>query len=126
MGVRPSPLRYTITAGGEITSDVLVSGFGQRAWLSAGGRVLADDSRDPEDTCRVAFERFWVSFGDAPASYDDVDGPVTQGINAFGKLFFFEDLSVFPVRFWDEASGLCAFDFPPLNGTVAAYRIRDA
>ncbi len=77
-----------------------------------------------ENICRVDFDKVWIRIGnfDEPyASLDKVPGGMMKDfINAVGKAFFIEQVSVFPISFLDD--NFIVFDFPLLGTRICAMK----
>ncbi len=97
-------------------------------FLSVSGTYSSVD----ENASRVDFDKAWVKpllFSNEKddnkekpyKSLDDVpEGPIKAIINAVGKSFFFEQVSVFPISFLD--SNMIVFDFPLLGTRICALK----
>ena len=86
-------------------------------WLGAAGTVSIDALAAHS---KIAFDSFWVSRSEGGGPRDSATASAAL-INAVGKVFFFESLSVFPVAYASEKA--CVFEFPPLSARIAAARL---
>lgn len=126
-GMTIRPLRYEISSSGSrIRSDVKYSSavFGS-GWFCAEGRVARRD--DEPSAVDVLFDHFWLSTEAEPGANPLTSGAPVSWTDALtqrvGQLFFFPQLSRFPVTYADAGVRLVVFEFPPLSTTIAARRV---
>ena len=120
------PVLYILEPNGEMISharyDFPIIGSG---WLSVSGTY---SSQDEDRYCRVDFDKAWVTLnGDDNdrRPYQDLDSvPPSFGkdlINAIGKFFFIDTVSIFPVSYLDQDT--IVFDFELLGTRIVARKI---
>jgi hypothetical protein len=121
------PVYYIMKQNQEMTSHAKytfpIIGSG---WLSVSGTY---GSQDEDRVCRVDFNRAWVKVitdeknnGEPYDSLDDVPpSPWKNGIQALGRFFFVDAVSVFPVSYLDEDT--IVFDFELLGTRICARKI---
>jgi hypothetical protein len=121
------PVYYIMKQNGEMTSHARYSfpivGTG---WLSVSGTY---GSQDQNRRCRVDFDKAWVKLitdeelnGDPYDSLEEVPPSPWKGvIQALGKFFFVDAVSVFPVLYLDEDT--VVFDFELLGTRVCARKL---
>ncbi|QDZ26023.1 hypothetical protein HOP50_20g85740 [Chloropicon primus] len=125
-----APIRYKLhdeegafSSHVRYSSNILGSG-----WLSASGRVTAEDER----TLRVSFDTFWWDAEEEAdgvglrESYYSGDGEkkfVDRFVNAVGNVGFLPAFSLFPVLAYDDEGGRAVFRFPPLQSNIAIERV---
>lgn len=124
------PVLYSMKPGGKMTSHakynfpILGSG-----WLSVSGTY---SSQDEDSVCRVDFDKAWVKILDSDSSdeepYDSLEAvppsPWKDVIQALGKLFFIDAVSVFPVSYLDKDT--IVFDFELLGTRICARKVGPA
>jgi len=98
------------------------------SWLLPTGKVILSVSGTwgsvSSNICRVDFDKAWVTLNqDEPyGTFEDVPENGSKSIiSALGRLFFIEQVSVFPVSFLDE--NLIVFDFELLGTRICARKI---
>jgi len=119
-------VQYILDNNGRITSHAKYNFpiFG-RGYLSASGTFGSVN----EDVCRVDFDQVWVKI--LPSTEEQEEEPyaelnqvpmgfIKDAINSIGKLFFFEQVSMFPVSFLDNE--LIIFDFEVLGTRICARK----
>uniref|UniRef100_A0A0G4HTV7 Plastid lipid-associated protein/fibrillin conserved domain-containing protein n=1 Tax=Chromera velia CCMP2878 TaxID=1169474 RepID=A0A0G4HTV7_9ALVE len=123
------PVEYSISQkGSQISSYCLYqSPFIGRGWLAAaGGLVREKPGGAGEETVTVVFDSFrWEPLKDRPTILRPGDGKKMKSlvdvvVQKLGELTFFENLSLFPVRFLDDR--LCLFDFEAVSLPIVAKR----
>jgi hypothetical protein len=124
------PVYYIMKPNGKMTSHARynfpIIGSG---WLSVSGSYT---SQDEENACRVDFNKAWIKLIDK--SSDDPDdaepfesleavppSPWKDGIQALGKVFFIDAVSVFPVSYLDKDT--IVFDFELLGTRICARKV---
>ena len=124
LGMKVAPLRYRFSKDNSIETEVRIQlGSLVDVWLSADGVVCTRPDGNLGD-CYIRFDNFDVSRGDDGPPQRNSDSLLTKTVNAIGKLFFFEELSRFPVHVFED--DVCVFAFPPLKSYIATYRIQSA
>merc|ERR1712087_75455 len=124
LGMKVAPLRYRFSKDNSIETEVRIQlGSLVDVWLSADGVVCTRPDGNLGD-CYIRFDTFDVSRGDDGPPQRNSDSLLTKTINAIGKLFFFEELSRFPVHVFED--DVCVFAFPPLKSYIATYRVQSA
>lgn len=76
------------------------------------------------EVCRVDFDRAWVTLDrkEPYPTFEDVPQDVwKEVISALGRLFFIEQVSVFPISYLDD--NLIVFDFELLGTRICARKI---
>lgn len=97
-----------IIKGNKIETRVKYKGWG-------GGELTASGNlKFNGDDCKIKFNDFGFYPGNSEEPFAE---NVIQGIS---ELFFFEDLSFFPIVYLDEE--LCTFKFPALGVKIASKR----
>jgi hypothetical protein len=123
-----SPVIYIMKPNGIMTSHAQynfpVIGSG---WLSVSGTY---GSQDEDNACRVDFDTAWVRLlsnddnSDAEP-YDSLEAvppsPWKDVIQALGKIFFIDAVSVFPVSYLDKDT--IVFDFELLGTRICARKV---
>jgi hypothetical protein len=125
-----APVDYIMKPNGIMTSharyDFPVIGSG---WLSVSGTY---GSKDEGRVCRVDFDKAWVTMltNERPDAdpYENLESvPPSIGkdiIQALGKFFFVDDVSVFPVSYLDHDT--IVFDFELLGTRICARKVGPA
>lgn len=116
------PVYYIMKPNGEMTSHVRYHfPFIGRGWLSVSGTY---SSQDEDKVCRVDFDKTWVTLKEEEPfpSLDMVPStPWKAAIQALGKLFFIEAVSIFPVSYLDKDT--IVFDFELLGTRICARKV---
>jgi hypothetical protein len=122
LGVDVRP-HYQITSDGGLVSHVHGAWGPFKGWLSAAGSMKPSPEGGASVT--LVFDDFWVG-ADGPGPRDAPPEPGASPLDALirglGRLLFFEGLAGFPVDYSDDANGLVAFRFTPLNSCIVAKR----
>uniref|UniRef100_A0A6U0ESK7 Plastid lipid-associated protein/fibrillin conserved domain-containing protein n=1 Tax=Helicotheca tamesis TaxID=374047 RepID=A0A6U0ESK7_9STRA len=104
--------------------------FKQRGYLSVSGTYGSVNDL----VCRVDFDQSWVKqlpvdediIVEKDVPYQSItevpDSASKQVITTIGKLFFLEQVSVFPISYLDD--DLCVFDFELLGTRICARKVK--
>lgn len=124
-----SPVVYILEPTGEMISHAKYNlPFIGSGWLSVSGTY---GSEDDDKVCRVDFDKAWIKMikdddgGDDSEPYSDLDSVPSslakEIINALGRFFFIDSVSIFPVSYLDKDT--IVFDFELLGTRICARKI---
>lgn len=92
-----------------------------KGWLSVSGTY---GSQDGDRTCKVEFDRAWVSVRNADRvdSFEEApETPYKNVVNRLGRLGFQKNFAVFPVSYLDEDT--IVFDFDLFGTRICARKV---
>lgn len=120
------PVHYILKPNGVMTSHARFEfPFVGSGWLSVSGTY---GSEDEDRVCRVDFDEAWIKIGnedpdDSP--YESLESVAPSFwkdcIQALGKFFFIDSVSVFPVSYLDNDT--IVFDFELLGTRICARKV---